>query len=71
LERLKGRPQFIGEEGSVDATRQYLESTGVRAPFTFADLPFRNHTDRWALRDCEQRRKIRDWLRSLGLPAPR
>ena len=70
LQRLKGRPQFISQEGSVDETRQYLEDTGERAPFTFADFPFRNHTDLWALRDCEHRRKVRAWLRALGLPAP-
>lgn len=70
LQRLKGRPQFISHEGSVEDTRRYLDASGVRAPFEFSALPFRNHTDRWALRDCEQRRKVRAWLRSLGLPAP-
>ena len=70
LQRLNGRPQFISHEGSVDETRRYLDATGVRAAFEFSALPFRNHTDRWALRDCEQRRTVRVWLRSLGLPAP-
>jgi hypothetical protein len=70
LQRLNGRPQFISHEGSVDETRKYIEATGERAPFTFADFPFRNHTDRWALRDCELRRQARAWLRALGLPAP-
>ncbi len=70
LQRLNGRPQFISHEGSVDETRRYLNATGVRAAFEFSALPFRNHTDRWALRDCEQRRTVRVWLRSLGLPAP-
>ena len=69
LQRLNGRPQFISHEGSVEETRRYLEASGVRATFEFCALPFRNHTDRWALRDCEQRRKVRAWLRSLGLPA--
>ena len=69
LERLKGRPQFISHEVSAEDTRRYLDASGVRAPFEFSALPFRNHTDRWALRDCEQRRKVRAWLRSLGLPA--
>jgi hypothetical protein len=70
LQRLSGRPQFISHEGSVDDTRRYLEGSGVRGMFTFSALPFRNHTDLWALRDCEQRRKVRAWLRSLALPAP-
>jgi hypothetical protein len=70
LQRLKGRPQFISHEGSVDETRRYLDWAGVNAPLEFAALPFRNHTDHWALRDCEQRRKVRAWLRTIGLPAP-
>ncbi len=70
LQRLKDRPQFISHEGSVEETRAYLGASGVRAAFEFSALPFRNHTDRWALRDCEQRRKVRVWLRSVGLPAP-
>ena len=70
LQRLGGRPQFISHEGSVAATREYLEGTGVRGEFTFVDFPFRNHTDRWALRDCELRRRVRGWLRAQGLPAP-
>ena len=69
LQRLNGCPQFISHEGSVEDTRRYLDASGVRAPFEFSALPYRNHTDRWALRDCEQRRKVRAWLRSLGLPA--
>ncbi len=69
LRRLDGRPQFISHEGSVDETRRHLDATGVRGAFEFSALPFRNHTDRWALRDCEHRRKVRAWLHSLGLPA--
>jgi hypothetical protein len=70
LQRLAGRPQFISHEGTTAETRAYLEGTAAKAPFTFVDLPFRNHTDAWVLRDCEPRRKLRAWLRSLGLPAP-
>ena len=65
LERLQGRPQFISMEGTTDPTRKFLESTGVKAPFTFVDFPFRNHTDAWALRDCDLRRQARAWLKSL------
>lgn len=70
LQRLRNRPQFISHEIATDATRRYLAETGVRAPLTFVDLPFRNHSDQWALRDGETRRQVRDWLRALGLPAP-
>lgn len=69
LKRLDGRPQFISMEGSTAGMRRFLEEGGVRAPFTFVDFKFRNHTDTWALRDCELRRAARAWLRALGLPA--
>lgn len=65
LQRLRGRPQFIVHENSVEATRAYLESTGVRAPFTFLTLPFRNHNDAWVLRDIPARRQLRAWVQTV------
>ena len=65
LRRLNGRPSFICHEGSVATTRAYLESTGVKAPFEFVDLPYRNHTDTWVLRDIAERRRVRAWLRGV------
>ena len=65
LERLRGRPQFICHEGSTAATREYLVGTGIKAPFTFVALPYRNHTDTWVLRDIPERRRLRDWVRSV------
>lgn len=65
LLRLAGRPQFVSSEGPIDATRRFIEASGVRAPFTYAELGFRNHTDTWVLRDCELRRSARAWLRSV------
>lgn len=62
LNRLKGRAQFICQEGSVEETRAYLASTGVKAPFTFETGPFRNHNDGWVLRDVPARAKLRAWL---------
>jgi hypothetical protein len=70
LSRLKGRPQFISHEDTVEPTRRYLAETGVPGDFTFVDFRFRNHTDLWALRDCDLRRRVRAWLREQGLPAP-
>lgn len=67
LRRLDGRPQFISAERSTIGTRLYLEGSGVRAPFTFVDFTFGNHTDAWALRDCDLRRAARAWLASLWL----
>jgi hypothetical protein len=63
LNRLKGRPQFICMENSVDAIRKYVEGTGVKGDFTFQTIPFRNHNDQWALRDLPERKAIREWLR--------
>jgi hypothetical protein len=64
LLRLKGRPQFISQESETGtgATEEYLRDTGVPGHFTFVPFPYRNHTDIWALRDCEFRRKARAWL---------
>jgi len=61
--RLKGRPQWISMETSVDEIRTYVESTGVKAPFTFQSIRFRNHSDQWVLRDIPERKAVRDWLR--------
>ncbi|MBV8879675.1 MAG: hypothetical protein JO332_06925 [Planctomycetaceae bacterium] len=67
LKRLKGRPQFISMEASVEAIRSYVESTGVAGDFTFRTIPFRNHSDQWVLRDVPERKALRDWLRrALG-----
>lgn len=62
LKRLKGRPQFICHERSVEEARAYLARTGVRGNFALHALPFRNHSDAWVLRDIPLRRKLRDWV---------
>ena len=63
LKRLGDRPQFIcaesGGRASVEATRKYLESTGIDAPFTFQDIGFRNHNDAWVLRPSPARDALR------------
>lgn len=61
LRRLGSRPQWISHEGSVDATRAWLAASGVSGAWTFAPLPFRNHSDRWVLRDVPLRAKLREW----------
>ena len=67
LKRLKGRPQFISMENSVESIRQYLGSTGIAGDFTFQTIRFRNHSDQWVLRDVPERKALRDWLRrALG-----
>jgi len=65
LRRLGNRPQFISHEGSTQATRDWLTSTGVAGRWTFADIPFRNHSPDWTLRDLPQRREVRAWLAAV------
>jgi hypothetical protein len=63
LRRLGGRPQFICHERSVEETRAYLASTGVRGDFTLRDLPFQNHNDAWVLRPVPLRTELRAWVK--------
>jgi hypothetical protein len=65
LARLRGRPVFVCQEGSVDSIRDYLAGTGVQTPFTFQPIPFRNHSDMWVLRDIPERRRLRAWLTNV------
>ena len=65
LERLKERPQWISHEGSIKNIQDYLLGTGVKGNFTFQAIPFRNHTDKWVLRDIPQRQAARSWLHEV------
>ncbi len=65
LRRLRGRPQFICHENSVESTREYLARTAVRGGFTFHTLPFRNHNDAWTLRPVPLRHTLRAWVRRV------
>lgn len=65
LDRLRGRPQLISHEGTTQPTRDFLSASQVRAPFAFVDLPFRNHTDTWVLRDIPERAALRAWAEPI------
>lgn len=71
LERLNGRAQFICSESdtiagaSLNDTINYLKSTGIDAPFTFAETGFRNHNDAWVLRPSSARILLRQWLKEI------
>lgn len=65
LGRLAGRPQLICQENPVEATREYLASTGVKGGFTFLKTGFRNHNDGWLLRPSPAREVAREWLRRV------
>ena len=68
LNRLKNRPQFICHEATnnqqigLNATKYYLDSTGIQAPLTLRETGFRNHNDAWLLRPSLSRSKLRKWL---------
>ena len=62
LNRLKGRAQYIIHEQSVEATKKYIESTGVKGNFTFKSLPYRNHNPSWVLRKTKAAEEVRLWL---------
>ena len=62
LARLRGRPQFISQEGSVAETQAYLTNACPSGRFTFVPLPYRNHTDQWSLRNLPERAALRAWL---------
>lgn len=64
LRRLKGRPQFISHEESVEPTKQYLTKALPNGNFTFLALPFQSHTDAWVLRDIPERNTLREWFKN-------
>jgi len=66
LQRLRGRPQWISQEGAgVAETEKYLRGTGVAGDYSFVPMPFGNHTDVWVLRDMPERKRAREWLQRV------
>ena len=71
LKRLKGRPQFISherpskkKENQFERTKAYLAKAMPNGNFTFLQMSFPNHTDRWVLRDIPARKAVRAWFRN-------
>jgi hypothetical protein len=62
---MRGRPQFISHESSVQETKAYLQAVAPNGAFTFQALPYRNHTDAWVLRDIPERRVLREWVQNV------
>jgi hypothetical protein len=62
LARMKGRPQFITHEKSIDATEAYLRRHDALAGTTLVPLPYPNHSDEWVLKDIPERKRLRAWL---------
>lgn len=66
LRRLGTRPQFITHESKgIEATRKFLESTGVEGNFTLRSTGFRNHNDAWLLRPTPLRKEMRGWMQVI------
>jgi hypothetical protein len=68
LARLKGRPQFISHENSVEETQDYLNEVCPEGPFTFLALEGIGHTDTWVLRDSAERTALRNWFAQTLAP---
>ena len=65
LRRLGDRPQFISQELSTKDTEAVIASSGVTGRFTFASLPYPNHSARWTLCELPIRRQAREWLQQV------
>ncbi len=66
LKRLGDRPQWISHEGSITATESWLREVAPQGHFTFAVLPFPNHSAAWTLCDIPLRAKARAWLKTVA-----
>ncbi len=62
LERLGSRPQWISHEGSTKEVEMYLGETYPQGAFTFATLPYLNHSSIWTVQDLSIRTQAREWL---------
>ena len=66
MKRLNGRPQLImAENNGTGTTREFIESTGIEGNFTYLDIPYRNHNDKWVLQDIPERQFMRDWVQMV------
>jgi hypothetical protein len=68
LQRLENRPQWISQEGSTQSTQEYLKNTGIKGQFTFKDIPFRNHSDSWVLKNTPESKAARKWIKQVFNP---
>lgn len=69
LARRGTRPEWISHEGTVAATRAYLEASGESLEgMTLVALPFPNHNAGWVLRDLPERRQLREWYATVIAP---
>jgi hypothetical protein len=62
LQRLGKKSQFISHEKSTQKIQNVIATTGVPGDFTFAVLPYENHSVRWTLCDLPLRTQAREFL---------
>jgi hypothetical protein len=62
LKRLGSRPQFISHEGSTEDVERNLKRFLPTGKFTFAALPYPNHSSEWVLKAVPLRTQARNWL---------
>jgi len=68
LQRLEKKPQFISHETNTRRIQDVIATTTVPGDFTFAVLPFENHSARWTLCDLPLRTQAREFLlRTVGV----
>ena len=72
LARLAARPQLICHESvtgelNLEASRRYLDQSGITGDFTFLETGFRNHNGAWVLRPSAARTAAREWLSRILL----
>lgn len=70
LARLHGRPQFVSQEKSIDATAAYLKRHDALAGVMLVAIPYPNHSDEWVLKEIPERTQLRAWLAEV-LTSPR
>jgi hypothetical protein len=70
LRRLGPRPLFISQELGTGKTEAAIAASGVTGNFTFAALPYRNHSARWVLCDLPLRTEARAWLQRVTQSKP-
>jgi len=79
LNRLKGRPVLICQNGGTQDSKEYLTDYKNLAEFTFLDVPVTKifpqipndliihpHTDRWMFVDSKERREVWEWMEKVS-----
>ncbi len=70
LRRLGARPLFVSQELGTGKTEAAIRAHGIAGDFTFAALPYRNHSARWVLCDLPLRTEARAWLQRVTQAKP-